>query len=195
MRAEGTALRGAKAACAITLIVGAILLAWAPKTMAELSFCPPGTGAGHCEHSAGIATDFETGHVYVADEGNNRIDVFEANGTFLLAFGWKVNATTPEEKLQTCTAVTECQKGSAGSGAGQFKSPKAVAVDNSSGAAKHDLYVFTPDHRVQRFGPAGEFKLGFGWAVNAESPKEELQTCTAVTGCKAGTGGKGKCQI
>jgi hypothetical protein len=142
-------------ACAVALL----LLALPAGAQADLRFCPPGSGAGQCSEQSGVATDYETEHVYVADKGNNRIDVFEANGTFLFAFGWKVNATVPVEGPQTCTVLTGCQKGSAGTGDGQFSKPRRVAVDNDpASASHHDVYVFDSGNlRVQKFDPNGAF--------------------------------------
>jgi hypothetical protein len=140
-------------------VLAILLLALPTVASADLRFCPPGSGAGQCSEQSGVATDFETERVYVADRGNNRIDVFEADGTFLFAFGWKVNATVPVEALQTCTALTGCQKGSAGTGDGQFSKPRRVAVDNDpASASHHDVYVFDSGNlRVQKFDPSGGF--------------------------------------
>ncbi len=136
---------------------------------ADISFCPPGTGAGQCGGElGGVAADTETDRVYAADVGNNRIDVFEANGTFLFAFGWGVKDGT--SVFQKCTTASGCQKGIAGSGVGQFNRPRRVAVDNTPGSgSRHDLYVFnspqdeeTPVLRVQKFDPEGNQLLAFG---------------------------------
>jgi hypothetical protein len=144
-------------AFAVALLV--LLLALPAGAQADLRFCPVGSGAGQCSEQSGVATDYETERVYVADKGNNRIDVFEANGTFLFAFGWKVNKTTPEEALQTCTALSECQKGTVGTGDGQFSKPRRVAVDNDpASASRHDIYVFDSGNlRVQKFDSNGAF--------------------------------------
>jgi hypothetical protein len=83
-----------------------------------------------------------SGDLFVPDPVNLRIDEFTPtlNGskevigvTFLRALGWKVNAGTPEEKLQICSTATNCQQGSAGNGAGQFfpEGLRGVAVDSS----------------------------------------------------------------
>src|SRR5450759_236974 len=42
---------------------------------------------GSLSNPQGIAIDQSTGDVYVADTGNNRIEKFDAEGNFLLAFG------------------------------------------------------------------------------------------------------------
>jgi hypothetical protein len=196
MGSSGKRLRGLCGACAIVAILGVVLLAWAPGAMAEIGFCPEGTGAGQCEGSAGVATDFETGRVYVVDVGNSRINVFKANGEFVTAFGWGV-ADGTTNALQSCT--TTCFKGIAGSGAGQFKVPRAIAVDNDPASpTHHDVYVVTQDFRVQRFDSKGNFRLGFGWGVRNGAP--EAQTCGPEASppsatCQAGVEGKGKCQL
>jgi hypothetical protein len=187
------------------VVLGALLFVWAPGARADISFCPSGSGAGQCEGSAGVATDFETGRVYVADVGNSRINVFESDGKFVMAFGWGVNTGAGE--LQTCgPAMPElepdtglCQNGIAGSSAGQFKGPRAIAVDNDpASSVQHDIYVVTQDFRVQRFSPEGKFRLGFGWGVR--SGAVEAQTCgpeaaPPIAECQAGIKGKGKCQL
>jgi NHL repeat len=142
-----------------------VLLAQVPSASAELSICTPGTAAGQCSSPQGVAVDFETARLYVADRGNNRIDVFESDGTFVMAFGWGVD--TGASEFQTCDTASTCQAGTAGSGAGQFSSPSWIAVDNDpSSTSQHDIYVGTDSFRVQKFKPTGgssiEFVKSFG---------------------------------
>ena len=85
------------------------------------------------------------------------------------------------------------------SGAGEFASPNAVAVDGDTTSAEHgDLYVADGlNHRVQILSPAGAFVSMFGWEVNGTKDKEpgakqdEKNVCTAVSGnvCKVGVEG------
>ena len=158
------------------------LLAFAPSASADLIFGSPGSGAGQYEIPGGVAVDTANGHVYVTDRENNRVDVFEESGAFLFAFGWKVNATTPEEKLQTCTAASGCQKGAAGAGAGQLERPNKITVDSSS----HAVYVGEEEnHRVQRFDSTG----GFIWMVGGEVDKTtHANLCTLASGHVCGAG-------
>ena len=212
-------VRRSRFAVLLALAASALALAaFAPGAAADLSFCPQGSGAGQCEGPYGLGVDFQSGHVYVADRGNNRVDVFEADGGFLFAFGWKVDASEPKEELQSCTTASGCLKGSAGAGTGQFSSPQRVAVDNS--CAMHspplselttptcaeydpsngDVYVGADSFRVQKFDSEGHFLLGFGWGVRdgnaeaetcgpqAEPPSEEGK-------CLTGIQGGGVCQI
>ncbi len=169
------------------------ILAVPSAASAQAGFCSLGSGSGKCEKPEGLAVDRETGHLYIADRGNNRIDVFESNGTFLFAFGWGV-ADGATNALQSCTAT--CFKGIAGAGAGQFSGPSFVAVDNGAGSpSHHDIYVGEqPNRRVQKFDPEGHFLLTFGKGVNAgTSGKPNLCTKAGPPGdvCGAGSAGSG----
>ena len=109
-------------------------LALASSASAAIPFCLPGEGPGQCKEPKGVATDWETGHVYVVDQGNHLINVFKSDGTFLFSFG-------PP----------------------QLKAPTWVAVDNDkSSASHHDVYVSADNFEVQKFTPAGEFVKSFG---------------------------------
>jgi len=123
-----------------------------------------GEGAGQSSGPSGVAVDSESELLYVADKGNLRIDVFDAKtGSFKFAFGWKIDKEEPKEELQTCT--TGCQKGSEGSGAGQFKALESIAVDNNpASSSHHDIYVFDGggNTRVEKFSPAGTLLTQFG---------------------------------
>jgi hypothetical protein len=128
------------------------LLAIAPAVSADLSLCPQGSGAGQCDGPRGIAVDSETGELYVADSTNNRINVFDSAGNFIHAFGWGVANGNAE--AQVC-AIT-CQKGIAGSGAGQLDRPSRIAIDSVGKA----LYVVDAGSlRVQKFELGGKVDL------------------------------------
>jgi hypothetical protein len=185
-------LVSAVAAAALTLLI------WAPAAQASVpdlltqfpEDAAPGPGAGHLgaygggsnspkigSLVSGIAADPNLpGHVYLADEGNDRISVFSPWGEFLYAFGWHVDASAPAEELQRCTVETGCLAGSEGAGAGQFINPEAVAVDGEGhvyvaegGAAGKTI---SGNHRIQEFGPEGEFLAAFGGDVVAHGPDD-----------------------
>jgi uncharacterized protein (TIGR03663 family) len=74
------------------------------------------------------------GRVYVVDTGNDRIQMFDANGRFIKTWG------------------------STGNGPAQFKEPWGITVD-----AKGIVYVLdTWNHRVQKFSAEGEYQGGWG---------------------------------
>ncbi len=145
--------------------------------------------AGACSEPKGVAVDSQDGLLYVADSGNNRVDVFDVgSGDFLLAFGWGVRSGAGA--AQTCGPAatppsTSCQTGLAGSGAGQLNEPKGIAVDNdATSAAFHDIYVFDgPNKRIERFHPSGEFVLSIGSAGGGAGQFESIR------GLEVGLGG------
>jgi DNA-binding beta-propeller fold protein YncE len=65
------------------------------------------------------------GELLVADPGNDRIDVFAPDGSFLRAFGKEVNPGSGDQDV--CTS--ECQAGAGGATAGAFEFPIGVAAD------------------------------------------------------------------
>jgi DNA-binding beta-propeller fold protein YncE len=142
------------------------LLALASSASAFKVISEAGKEAGQTRGPEGMAVDFETGHLFVADRRNNRVDVFDKEGNFLKAFGWGVK--DGEAKLEVCT--TSCLEGKAGSGAGQLNAPIAIAVDNDpASASRHSVYVVDSENsRVEKFSPEGEFQLAFGSAGAGE---------------------------
>jgi RHS repeat-associated protein len=80
----------------------------------------------------GVAVD-PSSNVWVADTGNNRVDEFSSAGKFLTRFGI------------------------AGSGNGQFKEPRGIAVSR-----EHVWVADTANNRVEEFSTTGEFTRAFG---------------------------------
>src|SRR3984957_19627111 len=122
------------------------------------SFGSAGSGAGQLLEPLGVAVNDATGKVYVVDKGNARVDEFASDGTFVRAWGWGV-ADGISEEPQTCTLA--CFKGIAGSGAGQFSAPEAIAIDNSGSVtdpSKEDVYVTnTGSNAVLKFDSTGTY--------------------------------------
>jgi DNA-binding beta-propeller fold protein YncE len=167
----------------------ALSLLFCPSASADAVVGPPGSGVGQITSPAGVAVDTTTGLLYVADKGNNRVDVFDADShAFVMAFGWGVADGTSAE-LQTCT--TTCFKGLAGSGSGQFQNITGVAVDNDSTSPSFgDVFVVDSGNvRIQRFSPSGEFIWMVGGGVNETSGGD---LCTAASGDACGKGDSGE---
>src|SRR3978361_560236 len=109
------------------------LVSFSASASAAVPFCPPGSEPGQCNGARGLATDWETGHVYVVDRGNERVNVFESDGTFLSSFG-----------------------------PAQLSKPTWIAVDNDEASpSRHDIYV-TDGFKIWKFKPSGEFIKSFG---------------------------------
>jgi hypothetical protein len=126
------------------------------------------------EYGAGAAVDGATHDVYVADPQNKRVEKFGPAGEFILMFGKGVNLTkvlaaAPESEQNVCTAASldTCQAGARASSPGGFEGVAAVAVDNSSGASKGDVYVSDVKGRVSKFDSAGSLVTGWGDHVPA----------------------------
>jgi hypothetical protein len=79
-----------------------------------------------------------------------------------------------------------------GPGAGELTNPRGVAVDPDTG---HVFVAEGSNSRISEFTAWGEFVKAFGWNVNAAAPAEELQVCTAETGCQKGSVGAGRGQF
>ena len=119
-----------------------------------------GTAAGQFSYPRAVAVDAE-GKVYVADTGNHRIQVFNADGAFLRQFG------------SLCKLDTK--QGCQGDGGGQFNEPWGIAV-----GADGSIYVSdTWNHRIHKFDKDGKFvKM---WGV-FESTGGELGKANAFYG-------------
>jgi sugar lactone lactonase YvrE len=157
------------------------------------SFCQKGSGLGECLTPQGVATSPLTGHVFLADEGNQRVDEFSAWGEFIRSWGWGVRTGAAE--LQSCDKETACQKGLPGAGVGQFSGPVGLAVDSEG----HVYVVDWENYRVQKFDSEGHFLLMFGGGVD-QGPNHPGDLCTAAfvaegDTCGTGTTGTGNGQF
>jgi DNA-binding beta-propeller fold protein YncE len=151
-----------------------------------LQVCTTATGClvGKADGSAGAMDLPEDiafgpdGDVYVADQNNNRVDVFTPSGTFLRAFGREVEASGSGG---VCTAATGCRAGVKDGSAGALSGPEGLAF-----GAGGDLYVAdSSDERVDVFTPTGTFVRAFGAEVKIGGG----DVCTAE--CQGGTAGPG----
>src|SRR5215207_2729817 len=68
-------------------ITSVLLLGMASRAEAVVPFCTFGTLPGQCKEPGGVAVDRSLGRVYVVDRGNDRVNVFEENGSLLFSFG------------------------------------------------------------------------------------------------------------
>ena len=91
------------------------------------------TSPGDFAKPSGVAVDAE-GNLYVADTLNNRIEIFDADGQFIRAFG------------------------KAGDGPGYFARPKGVAIDSDG----HIWVADGMQDRVQVFSQEGQLLISFG---------------------------------
>ncbi len=139
-----------------------------------------GTQTGQFQNPTGIAVDQQK-LVYVADTGNDRIQLFTDNGHFIRTWGsagdgdgqfnypYGIAVNSRGDVYVTDQQNNKVQKfnatgalltawGTIGSRDGDFKGPKGIAVD------KNDMVyvVDSGNNRVQKFDQNGKFILKFG---------------------------------
>ena len=122
-----------------------------------------GLAPGELKRPRGVSTELETGHIYVADMGNSRIQIFSEMGEYLNHFGGK-NLINPygilinreniyvtdtvqhaifQFKLQDLTLVKRA--GKEGSGDNEFFSPQQLAISPNEQIYVADCF----NHRIQ----------------------------------------------
>ncbi len=132
-------------------------------------------GAGQLKEPDGVAVNEATGVVYVADSGDNRVELF--NGTTGVSLG-EINGSGTLVKRGASGAELEAEGTPAGAGGqpdeevtGAFSDPTLVAVDNScavqrlTGAAcekadpsNGDVYVLDSGHKVvDKYTASGKY--------------------------------------
>ncbi|MGN6559269.1 MAG: 6-bladed beta-propeller, partial [Candidatus Nitrosocosmicus sp.] len=96
-----------------------------------------GTGNGQFISPSGIATD-HAGNVYVIDGGNNRVQKFDSNDTFITTWG------------------------SFGTGNGQFNSASGIAIDSYDNVYISNSNTGSGSNPIQKFDSNGMFITTWG---------------------------------
>ncbi len=144
------------------------------------AFGTSGTGNGQFKEPHGVAVD-SSGHVWVVDTGNSRVQEFTSEGAFVRAFGTSGSgsgqfskprgiaidpsghvwvADEGNDRMEEFSTEGAYMKtlGSQGTGNGKFEEPYSLSFD-----ATGDMYVVdTGNVRVQEFNAAGEYVRQFG---------------------------------
>ena len=136
-----------------------------------------------------MSVDYTTGNIYVVDQRNNRVQVFDGKGKYLFNFGRgrKTNKmkrpftiAISKGKIFVSQSETKCvlvynlrgsflkKIGEKGCGEGQFLSPFGIAIDEDNG----DIYVGDlVVNRVQIFSKDYSFISQFGSDI-LKSPRD-----------------------
>jgi hypothetical protein len=145
-------------------------------------------GPGAFNGLAGLAIDQTTGHLFVHDLANARIQEFDIDGDFVRMWGWDVIAASapahPNDNgtgFEVCdlsrgNELSDCKKGVGGAAAGQIGSQLSLSprhTDNAI-AVSPDGTVLVGDmanQRMLQFDPdaattATVFMRGWGWNVD-----------------------------
>ncbi len=128
----------------------------------------------------GIAVDSQ-GNVYIADSGNNRIQVYNRLGEYLLQWGtlgnqagalagpfgiaadghggiYVVDAYNSRVQKFSSTGEFQLAWGRRGTADGEFTLPAAIAIDNEGDILVSDAF----NHRIQKFSADGRHLKTFG---------------------------------
>ncbi|MEX1141491.1 MAG: hypothetical protein WD993_08635 [Thermoleophilaceae bacterium] len=128
----------------------------------------------------GVAVD-AAGDVYVAERttvgGNGRISKFDADGNFIVAWGWGVVSSggvgdAGSDAFERCMVAADCRATTdKGDNLGQFGfgAPTDIAVDSTGRVYVLDLGSGRPT-RVQRFQPDGSSPEDFAASVLSTAP-------------------------
>jgi len=110
-----------------------------------------GTLPGQFNHPRGVAVGPE-GNLYVVDSDNHRVQVFDADGSFLREWGSQCNLSS----AQGCADLDG--DGPMAYGDGQFQEPWGIAVDDDGRVYVADTW----NHRIQVFETDGTFLWKWG---------------------------------
>ena len=190
-RAAGKRLRAALVPVLVALVLLATQAPAAAGAVSPLAaFGSVGIGAGQLTSPKGVAVD-SAGRVYVSEFGNNRISVFNPDGSFAMAFGDSV-IPGPPGGLEVCTTATTCGEGFPAGTAGGMSQPERLAFDSAG-----RLYVSDRvNRRIDVFNTSPpSFVEAFGWGV--DTGKAEFEVCTDASTCQGGLtgGGAGEFQV
>jgi hypothetical protein len=155
----------------------------------EFRFAPPGSGEGDVVRPLSIVRDRTTGLLYVSEEGNRRIDVFDSAGAFQGAFGYGVHDGA--DTFEACGL----EAGACREGVPLASDPRSLFTRLDLGP-EGDLYAFEPKaDQVQVFSlgsTGGGGGGGGGGTGGGGGSGSGSTTATLPTGVLASPLGGGK---
>ena len=144
---------------------------------------------GQFYNPCGVAVHYQTGNIFVADQSNHRVQIFDKDGKYLNKFGDRDGAGKMKNPIYIafyqnkvfvsqngagCLLVYDLngtflnQIGTPGNGEGQLNSPRGITINESNGD------IFVCDHsnnRVQIFSKDFLFQSQFGKGI-LKSPSD-----------------------
>src|SRR4051794_1482078 len=132
----------------------------------------------------------QSGTVYVADRGVERVQEFDSGGHFLGAWGKDVIEGNGETGSEQCTDASHCQAGGVGSTGGEFAGLWGIATDAAGNVYTAEGVADGGENdRIQKFSPDGAFVFALGKNVDgsASAPGTGFEVCASAPNCLAGT--------
>jgi tripartite motif-containing protein 71 len=140
---------------------------------------------GELAFPSGGATD-AAGNVYVADEGNARIQKFDSSGNWERAWGKDVVAGGGTG-FEVCTVAASCNQGTQGGLGGELRGAYGLAADPAGNVYVADMN----NKRIQAFDSSGNWQRAWGKSVDSGGGAG-FEVCTVAASClEGGTGGLG----
>ena len=154
------------------------VLEYTSKTQSVISVCDYGTGNEQLNSPYGVTVDHNTDNIYVADNWNNCVKVFDNTAKYLYKFGdgsgegkmlyprgLLVRDNTVFVSRNHCILVYQLDGkfvsriGSEGSGELQFSCPRGLSTDESN----NDIYICdASNNRIQIISENFQYKSEFG---------------------------------
>ena len=149
------------------------------KVRPVVSVGTPGNGRGEFQRPWGVVVEHKSENIYVTDQYNNRVQVFDRETKYLFEFG------SDRMKYPLCIAIYkdrvfvtqnggDCslvyefngkfiqQVGTPGSAEGQFNQLYGIAIHNTNG----DIYICDySNNRIQIFSNDYSYKSQFGMSI------------------------------
>ena len=138
-----------------------------------------GKGRGEFYNPFGVVVEHKSDYIYVADQSNNRVQVFDRDVKYLFEFG-SDKMKSPlciviyRDRVFVTQAGGGCllvydlngkfiqQVGTPGSAEGQFNQPRGITIHNTNG----DIYVCDASNsRIQIFSNDYSYKSQFGMSI------------------------------
>ncbi|XP_054737686.1 protein wech-like [Anastrepha obliqua] len=168
----------------------------------SLSFATEGHGDGQVSRPWGLCVD-KLGHILISDRRNNRVQVFNPDGTLKFKFGRKgsgngefdlpagicvdidnriivVDKDNHRVQIFTSTGIYLSKFGSFGKECGQFQYPWDVAVNSR----RQIVVTDSRNHRIQQFDSEGRFirQVVFESNFQTKNPASPRGVCYTPTG-------------
>ena len=139
-----------------------------------------GNGRGEFQRPFGVVVEHKSENIYVAEERNNRVQVFNKEAKYLFEFGsdkmkQPIGIVIYKDKVFVTQNGGGCllvyglngkfiqQVGTPGSAEGQFNHPRGIAIHNTNG----DIYICDySNNRIQIFSNDYSYKSQFGMSIH-----------------------------
>ena len=140
-----------------------------------VSVCPKGNGMEQLNNPLGVTVDSKTGNIYIADQLNNCVKVFDSTGRYLFKFGDNILMLSPRGVAicgdRVIISHSNCivnyqlngkfisRIGRQGKGELEFDFPFGLTINESNG----DIYICDcSNNRIQILNQDFSFKSQFG---------------------------------